>query len=90
VFMIRSGDLPGHIFSSVVVSGVNPHWLGLAGALESALAIEVNGAAIGNEYVLVKAGITRHQPAHQLRANPLTVVFGQNNQMWIINDPKTV
>jgi hypothetical protein len=39
------------------MSGVNPHRLGPASALKSTFAIEVDGAAISNQHVLMKSFI---------------------------------
>ena len=75
---------------SVVMTGINPHRLRFTSSLESALAIEVNRPPIGDEHVLVKTSITRHEPAHQLGANASALVIGQNDQMRIINNQKAV
>src|SRR5215213_1621817 len=50
----------GGVCWSVVMACINPHRLGLPGALKSALAVKVYGSPVGNEHVLVKAIVTRH------------------------------
>ncbi len=76
--------------SSMIMTCVNPHRLGFSRALESALAIKVLGTPIGNEHVLVKTRIARHQPPHKLRANPPALILWQDEQVRIIDDQVTV
>src|SRR5882672_7694524 len=49
------------MFSSVVMACINPHRLGLPGAIESTLAVKVYRTAVGDEHVLVKAIVTCHE-----------------------------
>ncbi len=44
-------------YLSVILAGVDPHGLGLAGAREAALAVEIERPAVGHEHLLVKARV---------------------------------
>ncbi len=77
-------------FSSMVVSRINPHRFGFAGALKSTIAVELDGASVRNEHVLVKALVARHEPPHEFRANATPLIFRKDEQVRIINNEVTV
>lgn len=75
---------------SVIMPGINPHWLRLARTLKPELAIEVNRPPIRDEDVLMKALVTRHELVHQPRADAASLIFRQDEQMGIINHEMAV
>jgi len=77
-------------FSSVVVTCINPHRLGLTRALKSTLAVEIHRPSIGNQHMLMESLVARHEPAHEFRADAPTLVVRQHEQVRIINDQVTV
>src|SRR5437762_9486747 len=74
----------------MIVPGINPHRFRFASPLEATLAVEFDGAPVGNEQVLMKSLIATHQPPHELRANAPPLIFRQDEQMGIVNDEVTV
>src|SRR5262245_12206684 len=82
---VGCSDLLGGILRSMVMACVNPHRLSLACALESALAVEIQRAAIRNQHVLMKSCVTRHEMAHQLGADATSLILWQHEQMRIVN-----
>src|SRR2546430_977984 len=77
-------------FSSMVTASVNPHRLGLACALESALAIGIQSASVGNKHVLMKPLIPRHEPSHEFCADTAPLILRQDEQVRIIDNQVTV
>ena len=58
-------SLPSRVrFHLVIVAGINPHWLGVAGAHKAAFPVELDRSAIGNQYVLMKALVFGHEQLH--------------------------
>src|SRR5438128_5216711 len=86
----RSLDRFGGIFWSVIMTFVNPHRFGLASALKSALAVEIQSPSIGNKHVLMKSLIARHQSSHELCADTTALIFRQHEQVRIVNDQVAV
>ena len=85
--------LPASIENSsliMIVAGINPHRLSPPGSLKSALAVELNGPAVGDQQVLMKASVTRQETPHQFRADPTLLIFRVHQQVRIVNDEMTV
>jgi hypothetical protein len=85
---VKSGN--GSVFSSMIMTCINPHRLGLACALESALAIKIQRTAIRHKHVLMKSLVTSHEAAHQLGADASSLILWQNQQVRIIHHEMTV
>src|SRR5262245_48769371 len=74
----------------MIVTRINPHRLGFARALETALAIKIQSTAISDEHVLVESLVTRHEPSHQLCADATSLILWQHQQVRIIDYQVTV
>src|SRR5437870_2581811 len=69
---------------------INPHRLGLAGALESALAVEFYRPSVSDEHVLVKTIVTSQEHLHQARPNAALLILWKHKQVWVVNDEVAV
>jgi hypothetical protein len=63
---------------SMVVARINPHRLGFACTLKSALAVEVEGTSVCDEYLLVKTFVTNHEPTHEFHTNSAPLIIWKN------------
>jgi hypothetical protein len=68
----------------------NPHWHGFPSALESATPVEPGGVGFGDQHVLMKPAIAVHEAFHDLSANALTLILGENEKMRIVNHKRFV
>src|SRR5215472_3391161 len=76
--------------TSVIAAGVNPHRLGLAVSCEAHTFVKAHGCPFRDQHMLMKAFIARLQTLHDLSPNPLSLVFGQNEQMGIVDNQVSV
>ena len=74
----------------MIPSRVDPHRLRLTGAHETAFLVEANGLAVSYENLLVKSPVLLLQALQDLAAQALALVFGQDEEVGVVDDQKSV
>lgn len=74
----------------MIVTVVDPHGLRVPGSREAAFAIELSGAAVGQQNVLVETLVFRHESAQDFRSDSLTLMIRMIRQMGVIDDEKSI
>lgn len=74
----------------MIVTGVNPHRFGFAGAFEAAFSVEIQGLGIGHNDVLVKVSVAGDEHFHDLFSNSAMAIFGKDKEMRIVNHEMAV
>ena len=69
------------LFLSMVMALINPHRLGFSCTRKSTLLVEIDGPPIRDQHMHVKGRILLLKPSYYLRADPLSLKFGKDNQV---------
>ncbi len=74
----------------MIAAIIDPHWFSFASPSKTTLLIESNRLVISHEHMHMKTLMPLLKNFHYSIANALSLVICMNEQMWIVDNEKSI